>query len=458
MRVLILGAGHTGDAVAQALVGESNDITVVDIEQSRVLQLQRHFDLRGIVGDAASPAVLREAGIEDADIVIAVTASDETNLVACLLASELFNVPTRIARVRRNELSNYPDLLGDAGFHITSTIWPEKALTDALLRLIEFPQALQVIDLAQGTLYLMTIDVGQESPCIGQTGEQLRTVLDKHKAAFVAAFHENKVLAPDATLAAGDDVLVLVNHEAADSLISYIHPKENRHKNLVIAGDADMALRIVAGLKNRNAYNIKILEQDEQKARDIAEQLPEQILLVKGSYLQQEDLTNVDIDTCDLFISLSKHDDGNIMSALLAKRLGAKRSIALVDNQTFADLVRDTSIDIIISKTRVTLSELMQYVRRGDVVAVHGVHDAASEVLEIIAHGTPGSSRVIGQPISSITLPKGSSVCALVRGTDFLAASPDLVIEPEDRVIVFSADKHLMSKIEALFAVDVGFF
>ena len=120
MRVLILGAGHTGDAVAQALVGESNDITVVDIEQSRVLQLQRHFDLRGIVGDAASPAVLREAGIEDADIVIAVTASDETNLVACLLASELFNVPTRIARVRRNELSNYPDLLGDACFHITS--------------------------------------------------------------------------------------------------------------------------------------------------------------------------------------------------------------------------------------------------------------------------------------------------------------------------------------------------
>lgn len=216
MRVLILGAGHTGDAVAQALVGESNDITVVDIEQSRVLQLQRHFDLRGIVGDAASPAVLREAGIEDADIVIAVTASDETNLVACLLASELFNVPTRIARVRRNELSNYPDLLGDAGFHITSTIWPEKALTDALLRLIEFPQALQVIDLAQGTLYLMTIDVGQESECIGQRGEQLRSVLDDHKATFVAAFHDDKLLAPDAALAAGDEVLVLVSTETAD--------------------------------------------------------------------------------------------------------------------------------------------------------------------------------------------------------------------------------------------------
>lgn len=180
--------------------------------------------------------------------------------------------------------------------------------------------------------------------------------------------------------------------------------------------------------------------------------------MVKGSYLQQEDLSNVDIDTCDLFISLSKHDDGNIMSALLAKRLGAKRSIALVDNQTFADLVRDTSIDIIISKTRVTLSELMQYVRRGDVVAVHGVHNATSEVLEIIAHGTPGTSRVIGQTISSIKLPKGSTVCAIVRGTVFLAASPDFVLQPEDRVIVFSADKHLMPKIEALFAVDVGFF
>ena len=458
MRVLILGAGHTGDAVAQALVGESNDITVVDIEQSRVLQLQRHLDLRGVVGDAASPAVLREAGIEDADIVIAVTASDETNLVACLLAAELFNVPTRIARVRRNELSNYPDLLGDAGFHITSTIWPEQALTDALLRLIEFPQASQVIDLAQGALYLMTLDVGQESECVGQTGEQVRPILEKHQAAFVAAFHEDQSLDRQKPLAVGDELLVLVRKEKADSLIACIHPKENRNKNLVIAGDADMALRLVTGLENRNAYNIKILEQDETKARDIAEQLPDQVLLVKGSYLQQEDLSNVDIDTCDLFISLSKHDDGNIMSALLAKRLGAKRSIALVDNQTFADLVRDTSIDIIISKTRVTLSELMQYVRRGDVVAVHGVHDAASEVLEVIAHGTQGASRVIGKPIGSIKLPKGSGICAVVRGTDFFSATDDFVIQAGDRVIVFSADKQLMPKIEALFAVDVGFF
>lgn len=458
MRVLILGAGHTGDAVAQALVGESNDITVVDIEQSRVLQLQRHLDLRGVVGDAASPAVLREAGIEDADIVIAVTASDETNLVACLLAAELFNVPTRIARVRRNELSNYPDLLGDAGFHITSTIWPEQALTDALLRLIEFPQASQVIDLAQGALYLMTLDVGQESECVGQTGEQVRPILEKHQAAFVAAFHEDQSLDRQKPLAVGDELLVLVRKEKADSLIACIHPKENRNKNLVIAGDADMALRLVTGLENRNAYNIKILEQDETKARDIAEQLPDQVLLVKGSYLQQEDLSNVDIDTCDLFISLSKHDDGNIMSALLAKRLGAKRSIALVDNQTFADLVRDTSIDIIISKTRVTLSELMQYVRRGDVVAVHGVHDAASEVLEVIAHGTQGASRVIGKPIGSIKLPKGSGICAVVRGTDFFSATADFVIQAGDRVIVFSADKQLMPKIEALFAVDVGFF
>ena len=458
MRVLILGAGHTGYAVAQALVCESNDISVVDIDANRVTQLQRHFDLRGIVGDAASPAVLREAGIEDTDILIAVTASDETNLVASLIAAQLFNVPTRIARVRRNELSGYPELLGTDGFRITSTIWPEKALTDTLLRLIEFPEALQVVELANDLLTLIAIPVENTSSLIGKTLSEVNDALSSMGALCIAAYRSEAPLTASVTISAGDELLTLVPKDSGHRLISLIHPKENRNKNLVIAGDARLALRLVDALKGGDDYNIKVLEEDEVTAREIARHLPERTLLVKGSFLQEEDLHNVDIGTCDLFISLSGQDDANIMSALLAKRLGAKRVIALVDNQTFADLVRDTNIDIIISKTQVTLSELMQYVRRGDIAAIHNVRHGKAEVLEVTAHGALGASKVVGKRISEIPFPGQSGICGIVRENAFLVAKPDLVVQPEDRVIVFSAEKKLMPEIEALFAVDVGYF
>ena len=458
MRVLILGAGHTGYAVAQALVCESNDISVVDIDANRVTQLQRHFDLRGIVGDAASPAVLREAGIEDTDILIAVTASDETNLVASLIAAQLFNVPTRIARVRRNELGGYPELLGTDGFRITSTIWPEKALTDTLLRLIEFPEALQVVELANDLLTLIAIPVENTSSLIGKTLSEVNDALSPMGALCIAAYRSEAPLTASVTISAGDELLTLVPKDSGHRLISLIHPKENRNKNLVIAGDARLALRLVDALKGGDDYNIKVLEEDEVTAREIARHLPERTLLVKGSFLQEEDLHNVDIGTCDLFISLSGQDDANIMSALLAKRLGAKRVIALVDNQTFADLVRDTNIDIIISKTQVTLSELMQYVRRGDIAAIHNVRHGKAEVLEVTAHGALGASKVVGKRISEIPFPGQSGICGIVRENAFLVAKPDLVVQPEDRVIVFSAEKKLMPEIEALFAVDVGYF
>ncbi len=458
MRVLILGAGHTGYAVAQALVGESNDISVVDVDASRVSQLQRHFDLRGIVGDAASPAVLREAGIEDTDILIAVTASDETNLVASLLAAKLFNVPTRIARVRRNELSNYPSILGEEGFHITDTIWPEQALTDTLLRLIEFPEAHQVIDLGGGLLTLLSLTVKETSPLVGLESKALKEKLANTNIVVVALFRDGALLDANTPAETGDEMLVIVSKDDIHQAISLIHPKEAKTKNLVIAGDAHLALRVVAALKNQASFNIKILEKDAETAAEIARHLPERVLLVNGSNLQEEDLANVDIDTCDLFVSLSGKDDANIMSALLAKRLGAKRVIALVDNQTFADLVRDTNIDIIISKTQVTLSELMQYVRRGDIAAVHELHHGKAELIEVIAHGSAGASRVVGKPINAIALPDKVRLCGIIRDNAFLPASEGLSVLPDDRLIVFLADKKLLPEIEALFAVDVGFF
>lgn len=457
MRVLILGAGHTGNAVAQTLVCESNDITVVDVNANRIAQLQRRYDLRGIIGDAASPAVLREAGIEDCDILIAVTASDETNLVASLLAAKLFNVPTRIARVRRNELSNYPSLLGSDGFHITSTIWPEQALTDALLRLIEFPEALQIVNLAEDLLYLVSLPIDETSGLSKVAQNVLQEKLDQIQAIKVALFRKGKLLDSNSSLETGDELLAIVNKPRIRELIHLVHPKENQNRNLVLAGDSYMALRIVSGMKDRFNCNVKILEESENIAHEVARHLPERTLLIRGSHLQEEDLINVDIDTCDLFISLSSQDDENIMGALLAKRLGAKRAIALIDNQTFADLVRETNIDVTISKTQVTLSELLQYVRHGDIIAVHSLRHGSAEILELIAHGSHGTSQVVGRAIREIKLPKQSNICAVVRNNEFLPVSPDFIVNSEDRIIVFSGDKRLLPEIEALFSVDVNF-
>lgn len=470
MKIIIIGAGRVGSSVAESLVSEANDITVVDTDANRVGDLQGRFDLRGLVGNAAMPSTLAEAGADDADMLIAVTASDETNLVACMLAAELYNIPTRIARVRNVELREYPRLLGESGFRATNIIWPEQAVTDYLLKLVEFPEALQVLEFADGLASLLAVRALAGSPLVGRPIRELRSHIPEDSARIVAIFRRDRRIECDGStvVEAGDEVFVLAATRDARRVMSELRHRDKPVRRIMIAGGGNIGLRFARsldtgeGLERPEDYNVRIIEADKQRCGLLAQHLSSRVLVLNGDATDEDLLEDEGIAETDLFVALTNDDENNIMSALLAKRLGARRVIALINRKSYGDLMQGTQIDIAISPSHATLSELLRHVRRGDVVAAHSLRRGAAEALEVVAHGDRKSSRVVGRPIEDIKLPPGATIGAVVRGegsaAQVLMAHHDLVIEAEDHVIVFVAHKRLVPKVEKIFTVDPGFF
>ncbi len=470
MKIIILGAGRVGSSVAESLVSEANDITVVDSDAARVGDLQSRFDLRGIVGNALSPALLREAAAGDADLLIAVTSTDETNLVACKIAAELFNIPTRIARVRNTELQGHPDLTGEKGFRVSHIIWPEQSVTDYLLRLIEFPEALQVLEFADGRASLIAVRAYAGGPLVSHPIQDLRKHIPNIDTRIVAVFRDDRSIACEGAtmIQPGDEVFFLAGTEHIRTVMAELRRMDKPVKRVMLAGGGNIGLRLARALDTGEGidwgtgFNVKLIEFNKRRCEYLSGQLGHGVLVLNGDATDEDLLTDEGVADCDLFAALTNDDENNIMSALLAKRLGARRTIALINRKSYGDLMQGGQIDIAISPSHATLSNLLRHVRRGDVVAAHSLRRGAAEALEIIAHGDARSSKVIGRKIEDIELPRGATIGALVRGQGeqarVLIAHHDTVIQAEDHLILFVENKRQIAKVEKLFQVGVGFF
>lgn len=471
MKIIILGAGRVGSSVAESLVSEANDITVIDTDGPRVADLQDRYDLRGLVGNATLPSVLKEAGAEDCDMLIAVTSTDETNLVACKIAADLYNVPTRIARVRNTELQAHPELTGEQGFRATHIIWPEQSVTDYLLKLVEFPEALQVLEFAGGAASLIAVRAFAGGPLVSHPIQDLRTHIPNIDTRIVAIFRNDRSIACDGTtmIQPGDEVFFLAASEHIRSVMSELRRMDKPVRRVMLAGGGNIGLRLARaldtgdGLDNPSgSFNVKLIEFDKRRCEQLASQLSSRVLVLNGDATDEDLLAEEGVGECDLFCALTNDDENNIMSALLAKRLGARRTIALINRKSYGELMQGGQIDIAISPSHATLSSLLRHVRRGDVVAAHSLRRGAAEALEIIAHGDARSSRVVGRRVEQIDLPRGVTIGALVRGQGVAAsvimAHHDTEIEAEDHLILFVANKRLLPRIEKLFQVGLGFF
>ena len=470
MKIIILGAGRVGSSVAESLVSEANDITVVDSDAARVGDLLSRFDLRGIVGNALSPALLREAAAGDADLLIAVTSTDETNLVACKIAAELFNIPTRIARVRNTELQGHPDLTGEKGFRVSHIIWPEQSVTDYLLRLIEFPEALQVLEFADGRASLIAVRAYAGGPLVSHPIQDLRKHIPNIDTRIVAVFRDDRSIACEGAtmIQPGDEVFFLAGTEHIRTVMAELRRMDKPVKRVMLAGGGNIGLRLARALDTGEGidwgtgFNVKLIEFNKRRCEYLSGQLGHGVLVLNGDATDEDLLTDEGVADCDLFAALTNDDENNIMSALLAKRLGARRTIALINRKSYGDLMQGGQIDIAISPSHATLSNLLRHVRRGDVVAAHSLRRGAAEALEIIAHGDARSSKVIGRKIEDIELPRGATIGALVRGQGeqarVLIAHHDTVIQAEDHLILFVENKRQIARVEKLFQVGVGFF
>ena len=456
MKIIILGAGQVGASVAESLVSEQNDITVVDVEPLRLRALQDRLDLRTVAGSASHPSVLMEAGIDDADLLIAVTQSDETNLVACKLAARMFNVPRRIARIRATDFLDDPKVLGPDGFDVDLSICPEQVLTDYIVKLVEFPEALQVLDFAGGQVSLVAVRAYQGGPMVGRPVKEIRGHIPSIDTRVVAIFRRDGAIMPDGdtVIEDGDEVFCLASSDHISQVMKELRRMDQPVKRVMIAGGGNIGLRLARALEAD--YSVRLIEHNKRRCDVLAAKL-NRALVLNGDATDEELLVQENIAEMDLFVAVTNDDENNIMSCLLAKKMGARRVVALINRRSYVDLLQSGQIDIAISPAQATIGKLLAHVRRGDVVAVHSLRRGAAEALEAVVHGDRESCRVTGRRVDEIELPAGATIGAVVRAGEVLMAHHDTRIEAEDHVIVFVTDKKTLPRVEKLFQVGARF-
>jgi trk system potassium uptake protein TrkA len=464
MKIIILGAGRVGASVAESLVSEQNDITIIDTDVVQLRALQDRFDLRTVPGNGTHPTVLEQAGAHDADMLIATAARDETNLVACQLAATLFNVPTRIARIRAPEFQDHPEITGPGGFHVDHLICPEQTVCDYIIKLIEFPEALQVLEFAGGRASLIAVRAYAGGPLVEHPIRDLRKAHPNIDMRVVAIFRNESAIAPDGDtlIEPGDEVFLLAASEHIRTALSDLRRMDKAVRRIMIAGGGNIGLRLARALGSR--YQVKIIESNALRCEYLASQLPSPTLVLHGDSTDEDLLEDESVGDMDLFVALTNDDENNIMSCMMAKRMGARRVISLINRRAYAELMQGSRIDIAIVPAQTTIGELLTHVRRGDMVAVHSLRRGAAEALEAVAHGDAKSSRVVGRRIEEIDLPRGANIGAIVRAgrsggaSEVIMAHHDTVIQSEDHVIVFVTNPRILPKVEKLFQVGVGFF
>jgi len=456
MKILILGAGQVGSSLAENLAHEANDITIIDKNEDTLHLLQDRLDIRTVTGHASHPDILRAAGAEDADMLVAVTDSDETNMVACQVAYSVFHTPTKIARIRAIEYLSQPNLFSTTALPIDFLISPEQLITDYIKRLIEHPGALQVLDFADGQVQLVGVKAYYGGPLVGHELRTLRDHMPKVDTRVAAIYRRNRAILPEGhtVIEADDEVFFLAATKDIRAVMSELRRLDKPYKRIMIVGGGNIGKRVAQALETK--YQVKILEHDQERTRVLSNELKKTIVLY-GDAADQDLLLEENIEKTDVFCALTNDDEANILSSMLAKRRGARKVMTLINRAAYVDLIQSGDIDIAISPQQATIGSLLTHIRRGDVVKVHSLRRGAAEAIEAIAHGDATTSKVVGRKIEELKLPQDTTIGAIVRGDEVIIAHHDTVIESEDHVILFLVDKARVSEVERLFQVGITF-
>ncbi|MCW5569675.1 MAG: Trk system potassium transporter TrkA [Steroidobacteraceae bacterium] len=451
MKIVILGAGQVGRTAAYHLSREeANDVTVVDTNQDVLRDLQGRLDIRTVVGNASYPTVLDAAGAAGAEVLIALTNSDEVNMLACEVAYTLYRTPTKIARIRSAEYTANAKLFSGEALSVDVWISPEQLVTEYVERLIRYPGALQVLTFAAGRVRLVGVRAGRSAPLIGQPIRALREHLQDVDARVVAIYRDGRSIEPegDVVIREDDEVFFLAERDQVRRVMNELRTEDSPARRVVIAGGGSIGLRLARMLEK--THHVKVIERDARRARQISEAL-EHAIVLNGDAADEELLIEENIDSADVFAALTNSEEANILSAMLAKRLGAAKVMALINKPSYAELMESGSIDVAISPQSVTIGSLLAHVRRGDIVRVHSLKHGAAEAMEAIAHGENGRSRVVGVAVRNIALPDGARIGAIVREQKVIMAHGDTVVEEDDHVIIFLADRRHVEQVERLF-------
>ncbi|WP_439101768.1 Trk system potassium transporter TrkA [Congregibacter sp.] len=457
MKIIILGAGQVGGTLAEHLANEKNDITIVDTDSDRLRALKDSLDIGTVTGSASHPDTLMEAGAKDAEMLIAVTNSDEINMMACQVAHTFFRTPQKISRVRSQAYLDHQErLFAPENIPVDVIIGPEQLITSSIKRLIVNPGALQVLDFAEGRVQLVAVRAVHGGPIVGKELSTIREHMPKVDTRVAAIFRQNRAIIPkgDTVVEADDEVFFIAASQHIRQVTSELRRVDKPYKRIMIAGGGNIGARLAQSLETD--FSVRVIEFSRDRCRMLSEQL-KHTLVIAGSAAEPALLAEENIERTDVFCALTNNDESNIMMSMLAKRMGAKKVITLITNPAYAELVGD-EIDIAISPQEITIGSLLTYVRKGDISAVHALRRGAAEAIELVARGDAYSSKVVGRRIEEIPLPDSVTIGAIVRGEQVLIAHHDLLVETDDHVILFLVDKNKINAVEKLFAVGFGFF
>ena len=408
LKIIILGAGQVGSTAAQQLAREqANDVTVVDTRDEVLRELQDRLDISTVSGNAAHPATLLAAGSKGADLIVALTSSDEVNMIACQIAWTLFRTPTKIARIRSGDYYGRPELFGENAIPVDLAISPEQLVTDYVERLIRYPGALQVLEFAEGRVLLVGMRALKGGKLVGHQLQALRSHIPNREVRVAAIYRGGRSIQPegDTTIEEHDEVFFVAAREDMRFMMKELSTEEASVRRVVIAGAGNIGFRLAQALEDR--VQVKLIERNPERSRRAAETLRNTLVLT-GNAADEDLLLEENIDDADAFVAVTNAEEANILSAMLAKKLGARRVMALINKPSYAELMEDGPIDIAISPQTVTIGALLEHVRRGDVVRVHSLRRGAAEAMEAIVHTDGRSSPIAGKRIEEIDLPEGT--------------------------------------------------
>ena len=456
MKILILGAGQVGGTLAESLAQEAFDITLVDIDPERLHELGMRLDIQTIEGSASHPDVLRRAGADDAEMLIAVTSSDEINMVACQVCYSMFRTPMKIARIRSSAYLAKEGFFHKNHMPIDRLINPEAVVTSQIHELLSHPGALDVADFADGRVQLVAMRAVHGGPLVGQALSFLREDMPNADTRVAAIFRRGQSIVPrgNTVIEADDEVFFIAAREHIANVMDELQRAEQPYRRVIIAGGGNIGAKLASEIEKE--YAVKLIELRSSRAKTLADQL-HQAVVIQGNATDRELLLEENIEQCDAFCALTDDDEVNIMSSLMAKRLGVRHVITLISKPAYVDLVHGGEIDVAISPQQATTGSVLSHVRKADVARVHSLRRGAAEAMEAIAHGDVSNSNVVGRKIHELKLPAGVTIGAVVRGNEVLIAHDNVIIATDDHVILFMVDKTKVTAVERLFQVSMNF-
>lgn len=458
MKVIICGAGRVGYGIAERLAQEDNDVSVIDTSAALVAAITETLDVSGVVGHGAHPDVLARAGAEQAEMIIAVTLHDEINMVACQVAHSLFKVPTKIARIRAQSYlaPEYSDLFSRDDMPIDVAISPEIEVGKMALRRISYPGATDVVRFADDKIVMLAIECMEDCPVVNTPLQQLTELFPDLKATVTAVYREGKLFVAKsaAELQTGDLAYVVCDFAHVRRTLSLFGHEEQEARRIVIAGGGNIGFFVARTIEQfQPRTRIKIIENDRDRAVYIADQLPNTVVL-HGSALDQKMQQQADMENADLFVALTNNDQINILGSVMAKSLGCKQSLVLLNDPAFHDLIDSMDIDAHINPRAVTISGILQHVRKGRIRSVYAVQKGSAEVIEAEALET---SPLVGTPLRDLDLPDGIRIGAIYRDGNVMPPSGDLRIKAKDRVVLFATGE-AVRHVQQLFRVSIQYF